>query len=665
MKQRKASGGYLSAHGLTAYNLLEYLTQGGTDHAVIRKLAEDDLDFIRARRDCADFRVGYYVRILYSFYSVIPEDMYEEIKKVLLDFPYDDCGGHSMCTWTENHRLYIDGSEYLLATRFPDAVFGDGHNGRRHMVNALIKLNEWFAHEDMFGMSEWESNNYYPETMAALSNILQFAPEGGVRAEAENVMDKMIYDIMSQTVYNGGYIFSPAASRAYVDNKISSREGNYLEKQIRMILGEEITDLKEKEACFALLLRAKREDGTPVYVPDIGRARRSFMGDHACSGAEDDPESMERDRAADGGILPRTFRELLELPGRESIITQGVDLKDYKKQGLLDYSYKNVRYALMSGAVSDYRVIGNSMMYFCETGMIDNGMLKALKPFARPILYRTGLLSLIKRFVQVPWDGSAMESAKIYTYTDQRYSVSAAVGYRVGRILFQQNSLSVALSHDISLFTTAPYKTSEKTGSPDYWIGSSVAPLTVAHRNVALQIYDMRHAKPGVSHLFFPTGLFDELDLSRISDGILLGRSSGVNIAVFTNPGVHFRPAAESREKDLSLYQDKKVPEGIYDKEYDLINTAAGYHYYVFEADRQQTFADFGLSFRESSGGGFAADGERNSMLQGTSPVTHAELSRAQMQGGNLFYRGRDHRYRLDYSTKRVYFTVDGEKVSY
>lgn len=599
MKQRKTAYGYPTVSGLMAYNLLEYLTQGGTDERVMRRLASDDLKFIREREDCADFRVAFYVRILYEFDEVIPDDLYDDIKDALLNFPYDDCGGHGMCTWTENHRLYNDGSEYLMGVKFREDVFGDGKNGLRHMLNGCLKLNEWISHVKLYGFCEWESNNYYPETIAALSNILQLTTDEELRADAADIMDRILCDILSQTVCNGGYMFSPACARAYVDNKISAKDGNYLDKYIRMLLGEEILDLKEKEACFALLLRAKRPDGTPVYVPS--------------------PD--------------RVGRELLLQPDRETVTTQGVDIKDYKEMGLASYAFDNVKYALMSGAISDYRVIENSMMYFCETGLIDNTMLKPLKPFAKPILYRTGLLSFIKRFVQVPWDGSAMESGTVYTYTDLKYSVSVACDYRVGKPLFQQNSLSVALSHDISLFTNAPSKPSDKTGSPDYWIGSAVAPLAAACKNVALEIYDTRRIKKTGTHLFFPTGLFDELDLEHLDAGVLMGRTSGVNVAVFTNPGVHFRPIAESMEHDASLCQDRKVARETYDREYDLINISEGYHYYVFEADRSLTFEDF-----------------RAQMLK----------NGVALAKNTLTYRNAAHTYELTYQTSGSQLHVEG-----
>ena len=226
MRDRSKSYIYESVGGLKASNLLEYLTQGGTDEKTIHILAEDILDFVRARRDCADFRAAYLVRVIYSFSDVIGEGLTAEIADELLSFPYDDCGGHSMCTWTENHRLYAAGTEYLLALRYPGGKFADGKPSDYHRKHGKKSLITGLSHIIKYGFSEWCSNNYYSETMAGLANLVQFAPDKEIKDPAKEALYMLVYDILSQTVYNEGYMYNPACARAYVDNKVSALHGN-------------------------------------------------------------------------------------------------------------------------------------------------------------------------------------------------------------------------------------------------------------------------------------------------------------------------------------------------------------------------------------------------------------------------------------------------------
>ncbi len=559
MKDRSASYKYTCANGTKASNLLEFLSNGGGDEESLRALAENILVYVESRRDCADFRAAYLVRILYSYAHMLPADIFDRIKEDLLAFPYEDCGGHSMCTWTENHRLYASGTEYLLAKLFPEAVFGDGRRATYHRVHGEGELIVGLEEILKFGFAEWGSNNYYSETMAGLANLVQFADSGTVRDNAEKVLKMMVYDVLSQTYYSNGYVYNPACGRAYADNKTGSDLGNYLEPQIMAMRDEKVTRFKEKEGCMVLLLKEKDRTGNYLFK------------------------------------IPDEWKKLPDREEREICLVQGLDIDDYADHGYKIYSPSNVRFAFKAGAISDYRVICNSMRYLKESELIGNHMLKALKPFASPLLYRTGLLKLLKKAVPTGFDGAAMEEGRVYTYVCKNYSVSAAFDYRVGQVLFQQNPLAINMGYRISLCVTNPYSEKNKKGSPGYWIGSGIAPRAVAYRNFAACLFDLKNAKKELkfTHMFFPTGLFDEVDLEELEKGLIFGRAGEVNVCVRFNPGARFVPAAESLEQDKALYQDGKIPEGYYDKEYDLINLAEGIHYYAFELDEELEFKEF------------------------------------------------------------------------
>lgn len=587
MRIREKMQVHFPEENITALNLLDYLAQGGDNPESIRSLARDILDYVQKRNDCADFRLAYLIRVLYLFEDRLPKDVYEEIIKTVSDFPYDDCGGHGMCTWTENHRLYIDGSEYLAAQK--SVKFADDNSSAKHKARAARKLKTGMSHIERYGLAEWGSNNYYSETIAALANIIQFAKDDPVRNQAVRVLNMLLLDVCSQTSYNGGYVYNPATARAYVDNKAGAAVGNYLDYQIRMIVGERFSCLKEKEQCFQQLL-----DAEPCVYEVPATCRQMLEEVRNGFGQSGSGWNQEAATELSCGHVKVSMQDGVRVI--ESL--QGLNISDYHREGLYTRKSKlsdSVRYAMTAGAISDYRLICKNMQYMCGTGLVSNSMLGSLSKLAHPLLYRTGLLGLIKRFVPVIWDAAAQEQGDVVTYNYGRYSFSAAFHYHIGKPLFQQNTLAINLSHDISLFVTCPYRKSDSTGSPDYWTGSAIAPRALVYGNVAECIFDMRKARKGLefTHLFFPTGLFDEVDVSLASKGILFGRTGGVNILVRTNPGGHFRPIGESLEKDKSLVAPGKVAEGIYVKEYDFINTAAEIQFYNFEADDELSFEEF------------------------------------------------------------------------
>lgn len=584
MRIREKMITHVDADGIDAMNLLDYLAQGGRNDDAIRRFAGENLDYIRQRRDCSDFRLAYLVRILCQFRDMLPGDVYEEIVSETARYPYDDCAGHGMCTWTENHRLYIDGSEYLAAQL--DIGFEDGKGSGFHRENAFRKLTAGLENIEKYGLAEWGSNNYYSETIAALANIIQFADDEKLHEHAARVLDMLLTDVCAQTTYNGGYVYNPATARAYVDNKAGARVGNYLEFQIRMIAGERFTCLKEKEMCFQLLLEAQ-----PVKYEPPKHCRQLL--EEVRKGLKSLQTGNESEELAIGGITV-TCKEGVRVIESH----QGLNICDYRREGLYtrgsDLS-ESVRYAMTAGAVSDYRLICKNMDYLCRTGLVHNRMLGALSKLASPLLYKTGLLKVIKRLVPVIWDAAAQERGDVTTRNFGSYSFSAAEDYHVNKPLFQQNVLAINLSHEISLFANCPYREPEHTGSPDYWTGSAVAPTVLMYGNVAECIFDMRHARKGMkyTHLFFPTGLFDEVDIDRAEEGMLFGRTGGVNIFVETNPGGYFRPISESLDRDKSFVAPGKVAEGIYTKEYDFINPAENFSSYYFEADDESDFEEF------------------------------------------------------------------------
>lgn len=119
---------------------LARLAAGGTPHEGILHAA---LDFIDARKDCADFVLHGILRLLYQFTSEtgltgmlreglrletayqVPSSLVSTARNTILNFKYfpDEPGIDSLCTWTENHYILYTSAAYLAGQMYPNEVF--------------------------------------------------------------------------------------------------------------------------------------------------------------------------------------------------------------------------------------------------------------------------------------------------------------------------------------------------------------------------------------------------------------------------------------------------------------------------------------------------------------------------------------------------------------
>ena len=112
------AGYYLTripAHARGAYGAVARLALGREV-----KLGEilGDLDHINSRRDCADFKMAGFLRLLHLYGSDpnLPRQMRDPIIDAVLNFKYwiDEPGKDSMCYWSENHQIIFHSCEYLV-----------------------------------------------------------------------------------------------------------------------------------------------------------------------------------------------------------------------------------------------------------------------------------------------------------------------------------------------------------------------------------------------------------------------------------------------------------------------------------------------------------------------------------------------------------------------
>ncbi|MCQ2795034.1 MAG: hypothetical protein MJ214_02330 [Bacilli bacterium] len=321
--------------------LLEYLSNGGKDKTKIKKMCHHGLSLINQCYDCSDFRIEIFTRILYSYKNVIGREVENLITKTLFRFPFEDQSCHAMCTWTENHQLIIYVSEYLLGNMYPNKKFHDDVLGRDLAKGAYTRLNEWCECVYRFGFSEFGSCNYYPETLGALGNIIEFAKDKKLVEKCKIVLDLLVYDIFSTMTPDLTY--NKATARAYVDNKINNY--NYSKPHISALLDKTIKVNHEREACFYLMIKANKYK-TPKVFLDIFKAKE---------------------------------KELKE--------SNGLNASEYKKNGLLTNKDANARYIMTTGTTESFKRYKNVIKYLGKIKMLDHPTMANNN---RPLSYGRG-----------------------------------------------------------------------------------------------------------------------------------------------------------------------------------------------------------------------------------------------------------------------------------
>ena len=164
------------------------------------------LDFVNAREDPSDFAMTSLVRLylLNTGTGKLTSEQQAAIKDAILNWKFwlDEPNTTYVEMWTENHQILNHSIEYLAGQTFPDEVFiNNGQTGRWHMDHARALLLQWIDLRARTGFSEWDSETYYPEDLAPLLNLAEFAEDPEIATKASMLVDVIIYDVAVDSFY--------------------------------------------------------------------------------------------------------------------------------------------------------------------------------------------------------------------------------------------------------------------------------------------------------------------------------------------------------------------------------------------------------------------------------------------------------------------------------
>ncbi len=570
-----------------------------TDDFIEEQLA-GSYRYIDGRYDCADFRVNMLVRLYLSYPEYLSADELARAKECLLGFKYwmDEGGEDSMCAWSENHQILFAASEYLVGQAFPNETFDvDGKTGAWHQSYAEERINAWLGLRFSYGFSEWYSSNYYPEDIAPLANLIQFAEDDDLVTRAKIVMDILWYDLATQSFKYDGvdadgvsprtyYIFNAASGRMYSDNRMSDDTGNRLRRFTDFVLQplatQNFTDSWYTSSngffnCFKQMYQAETDAHEPFYE------------------------------------VPQVIQDIFNDPAEEKVIksTQSLDVEELAGKNLIGQDARQIMFQWGMEAFTNPEVIDNTIRYISRNKMFSNEFLNDFKMVNLWPFTLTKTLKAVSNMLHPATDGIAIERGNIYSYKTDRYSMSTAQAYQTGEFADQHAIGGVNLSNEVSVFTSQPAKIARRSGTPTYWVGNGRQPYSVQEKNVNLTIYQPP-TKTGMmepmilentTHVFFPTQLFEEYDESRLDEGYIFGCENDSYIAIKAGNPLVFKSFDESNDTANGTNKDDMLKRGsvgnVLTEKYDLVQTGEGFHYYVTEVSSvdAENFEDFKTRF--------------------------------------------------------------------
>ena len=435
------------------------------------------LDYIESRLDCSDFLAHCYLRLLLqqNLSHNAPRALLERAERVLLGFKYwpDEPGADSLCTWTENHQILYASAALVLGTARPGAVFANsGRTGEEQAALARPRVLRWLDLRFRTGFSEWLSNVYYDEDLAALLSLVDFA-ESGIADRARAVADLVFLD-MAQGCFKGA--FATSHGRSYEEHKKDARI-EAMSDTIKLAFG--LGRYAGKDNMSAACLALSGGYRVPESIAAIAVAR---------------PESAE-------------IRQRM-----------GIRVDQAARWGLGFESSEDGMVFLSLEAYNHPRTIDLTFRLFDEHRWWDNEYLSPFRPYRGLIgaLRRLGLMPAVARAFARDIGRNAREEAGIYTFRTPDYMLSCAQDWFFRRGGDQQSIWQASLGPAAVCFTTHPG--GRRSKSPGYWTGSGSLPRAAAHRNLLIALYDI-DTRPGLyrknellfTHAWLPRAEFDEL----------------------------------------------------------------------------------------------------------------------------------------------------------
>lgn len=453
--------------------------------------------YVDNRFDGSDFRTITLLRFIYSDSYALSEKNRKEIETTLLNFKYwmSDGGDDSMCYWSENHQILFATSEYLAGQMFSDKIFTQTRlTGEQHKKRAEKRILTWLEQRWIYGFSEWYSNQYYVEDIAAIANLIDFSENEEIVTKSKIIMDLIIYDIASQSFYGN---FTSTTTRAYENNR-KSGEGNALRAVIDSIWNLDLN--WDDRLGLEMNFLAMKNYSVPKVLYLIGNDRSTV----------------------------------------EIKSSSGIKLSEIEELGYNKVDDPSIMMQWGMEAFTNKEVVSNTLDILDEYNMYSNEFLNDFTQLNYTLLKKSGLIAPIIFHLNPQTNGIAMQQGDNYTYKTKDYMVATAMNYYPGSFGDQHHIQSATLSKDISIYNTHPAVEEGKNGlngnSPTYWVGYGYLPDAVQYKNISMSLYRLPQ-KEGIlqapiidyTYSWFET---DKFDMWEIEGNMAFAKKNSAYIAI-------------------------------------------------------------------------------------------------------------------------------------
>jgi hypothetical protein len=450
------------------------LGRGPLDEAAIKK----GIETLRVRRDGADFAANALIRMYQHGSPLLSPALRQEIKAALLGMKYwvDEPGGKDLLSmWSENHQINYHAAQLLAGELFPDETFtNNGKPGRWHAQTGRRRVLKWIDVKGKTGFSEWDSNNCYINTSAAVMNVAELSRDPEAQRRAAMIVDVMFLDIAADS-WRGSY--GTAHGRTY-PRAITAGGAT-----------EDTTGLQR--IAWGMGALGKPDNPAAIYLAASKRYRVPRVIELAAQHLPDRLVNRER-------------QSLLIADGKRF----GLDYDDPEDFFLLNGSGKYSTPEYLERAL---RVIDKVNVY--RYGLV-------MRPYAEALL--ATYKELARQGKPIPdLDNQSLARVDKYTYRTPDYQLSTVQDYRKGLPGSQQHVWQATLGPSTQVFTINP------GGSSKYWQGR--LPRNGQHENVLVAIYDVPAERPpGPKTVFPPDAKGDAVPSPAPSEEPLLPRTLAV-----------------------------------------------------------------------------------------------------------------------------------------
>lgn len=149
---------------------------------------------VNERRDCADFHLGFLVRLYKLCANQLNATYRSTLKEAILNFRYwpDEKGNDSMWFWSENHRILFHSAQLVAGKLFPHETFTAGNKrGKEQAQIAIERIKQWMTEIEAHGFEEFQSSDYQTVTLLGMFNVLDFCEDATIRQRMNRLIDQM------------------------------------------------------------------------------------------------------------------------------------------------------------------------------------------------------------------------------------------------------------------------------------------------------------------------------------------------------------------------------------------------------------------------------------------------------------------------------------------